>query len=102
MAKGYFDARPVRTPRGRGARGKNTVLALLNEMVASTQRLSLTAQRDHVPRRCRWPGELKALSTQTAGAAPMDRDLGYQKHFRVQRGNNEFANKYSHINGIKC
>ena len=28
-------------------------------------------------------------------------DLGYQKHFRVQHGNNEFANKHSHINGIE-
>ena len=28
-------------------------------------------------------------------------DLGYQKHFRVQHGNNEFANKHSHITGIE-
>ena len=25
----------------------------------------------------------------------------YQKHFNVQHGNNEFANKHSHINGIE-
>ena len=28
-------------------------------------------------------------------------DLGYQKHFRVEHGNNEFANKHPHINGIE-
>lgn len=28
-------------------------------------------------------------------------DIGYQKHFRVQHDNNEFANKHSHINGIE-
>lgn len=28
-------------------------------------------------------------------------DLGYQTHFRVQHGSNEFANKHSHINGIE-
>jgi len=28
-------------------------------------------------------------------------DLGYQKHYRVQHGENEFVNKYCHINGIE-
>jgi len=28
-------------------------------------------------------------------------DLGYQKHSRVEYGNNEFANKQSHMNGIE-
>lgn len=28
-------------------------------------------------------------------------DIGYDKHFRVNRGNNEFANKQTHINGIE-
>ena len=28
-------------------------------------------------------------------------DLGYQKHFRVEHGNNEFANSHCHINGIE-
>ena len=28
-------------------------------------------------------------------------DVGYQKHFRVEHGNNEFANEYTHINGIE-
>ncbi|GHV54808.1 hypothetical protein FACS1894206_08410 [Deltaproteobacteria bacterium] len=27
--------------------------------------------------------------------------LGYQKHFRVEQGANEFADEYSHINGIE-
>jgi transposase len=27
--------------------------------------------------------------------------LGYKKHYRVQHGNNEFANSNSHINGIE-
>jgi transposase len=28
-------------------------------------------------------------------------DLGYKKHYRAQHGNNEFANKTSHINCIE-
>ena len=28
-------------------------------------------------------------------------DMGYQKHFRVEHGQNEFANRHSHINGIE-
>ena len=28
-------------------------------------------------------------------------DFGCQKHYRVQHGNNEFANGHSHINGIE-
>lgn len=28
-------------------------------------------------------------------------DIGYDKHFRVYHGSNEFANKVSHINGIE-
>lgn len=28
-------------------------------------------------------------------------DIGYQKHFRVEHGNNKFANKHSHINGVE-
>jgi len=28
-------------------------------------------------------------------------DIGYQKHFRVNHGDNEFANERSHINGIE-
>ncbi len=28
-------------------------------------------------------------------------DLGCQKHFRVERGNNEFATEHTHINGIE-
>jgi transposase-like protein len=28
-------------------------------------------------------------------------DMGFEKHLRVERGNNEFANSPSHINGIE-
>ena len=28
-------------------------------------------------------------------------DIGYDKHYRVNHGNNEFVNKVSHINGIE-
>lgn len=28
-------------------------------------------------------------------------DLGYQRHSRVEHGNNEFANRHSHINGME-
>ena len=29
-------------------------------------------------------------------------DLGYQKHFRVNHGDNEFATAHSHINGMRA
>ena len=80
LDESYFGARRVRGKRGRGAYGKTIVFGLL--------------------KRC---GKVSAESIiHTDGWRGYDGlvDIGYDKHFRVNHGNNEFANKQTHINGI--
>ena len=98
----YFGARRVRGLRGRGARGKTIVFGLFKrngrvytEVVPDYSKATLQGI-------IRGRVELESI-IHSDGWRGYDGlvDLGYQKHFRVQHGNNEFANKHSHINGIE-
>ena len=98
----YFGARRVKGLRGRGARGKTIVFGLLKrndnvytEIVPNCSRATLQGIiKGHV---C-----LESI-IHSDGWKGYDGlvDVGYQKHFRVEHGNNEFANDKSHINGIE-
>ena len=98
----YFGARRVKGLRGRGARGKTIVFGLLKrqgkiytEIVPDCSRATLQGiirgkvSLETVIHSDGWRGYNGLV------------DLGYQKHFRVEHGNNEFANEYTHINGIE-
>lgn len=98
----YFGARRVRGKRGRGAYGKTIVVGLLKrggkvhaEIVPNCSRKTLRAiilgkvQMESIIHSDRWKGYDGLV------------DLGYQKHYRVHHGNNEFARGKSHINGIE-
>ena len=98
----YFGARRVRGLRGRGARGKTIVFGLFKrqgrvytEIVPDCSRLTLQGiirgrvDPESVIHSDGWRGYNGLV------------DLGYQKHYRVQHGENEFANEHSHINGIE-
>ena len=98
----YFGARRVKGLRGRGARGKTIVFGLFKrngnvytEIVPDCSKSTLQAiirgrvSLESVIHSDGWRGYEGLV------------DLGYQKHFRVEHGNNEFANKQSHINGIE-
>lgn len=60
-----------------------------------------TAQT-HSPGNNSWPcGAWKRYSLWWLAWLRWPGDLGYQKHFRVEHGNNEFANKHSHLYEIE-
>lgn len=100
--EGYFGPRRVKGIRGGGVRGKTIVFGLFKrngrvytEIVPDCSKVTLQAiihgcvERESVIHSDGWYGYDGLV------------DLGYQKHFRTEHGNNEFANKYSHINGIE-
>ena len=98
----YFGAQRVRGKRGRGAYGKTIVFGLLKrhgkvytEIVPDCSKTTLQGIiRGHVD-----------LSTviHSDGWRGYDGlvDIGYDKHFRVNHGANEFAQGERHINGIE-
>ena len=98
----YFGARRVKGVRGRGARGKTIVFGLFKrngrvftEIVPDCSKATLQAiirgrvALESVIHSDGWRGYDGLV------------DLGYQKHFRVEHSNNEFANNHAHINGIE-
>ncbi len=102
LDESYFGAHRVRGKRGRGAYGKTIVFGLLKrggkvytEIVPDCKSLTL---QDIIR------GKVSVESIiHTDGWRGYDGlvDIGYDKHFRVNHGNNEFANKHTHINGIE-
>ncbi len=102
LDESYFGAHRVRGKRGRGAYGKTIVFGLLKrggkvytEIVPDCKAKTLQG----IIR-----GKIAVESViHTDGWRGYDGlvDIGYNKHFRVNHGQNEFANKVSHINGIE-
>ena len=98
----YFGARRVRGKRGRGAYGKTIVFGVLKregkvytEIVPDCSKPTLQAIiRGHV--------EISTV-IHSDGWRGYDGlvDIGFDKHFRVNHGNNEFASGERHINGIE-
>ncbi len=98
----YFGAHRVRGKRGRGAYSKTIVFGLLKhngkvytEIVPDCSKNTLQAIiRGHVDlgtviHSDGWRGDDGLV------------DIGYDKHFRVNHGMNEFADEERHINGIE-
>lgn len=98
----YFGARRVRGKRGRGAYGKTIVFGLLKregkvytEIVPDVKAATLQAvirgrvDINSVIHSDGWRGYNGLV------------DIGYDKHFRVHHGQNEFVRGKSHINGIE-
>ncbi len=102
LDESYFGAKRVRGKRGRGAFGKTIVFGIYKrngkvytEVVPNCSRRTLYAIIK---------GKVDAASTiHTDGFRTYDGivDLGYQKHYRVQHGKDEFAVGTNHINGIE-
>ena len=98
----YFGAHRVRGKRGRGAYGKTIVFGVLKregkvytEIVPDCSKQTLQGIiRGHV--------EVSTV-IHSDGWRGYDGlvDIGFDKHFRVNHGNNEFANGERHINGIE-
>ena len=102
LDESYFGAKRVRGKRGRGAFGKTIVFGIYKrngcvytEIVPNCSRKTLYAIIK---------GRVGVASTiHTDGFRTYDGivDLGYQKHYRVQHGKDEFAVGTNHINGIE-
>ena len=99
----YFGPTRVRGKRGRGAGGKTIVFGLLKrkgkvfvEIVSDVQAKSL------VPI-IRGKTEPSESIIHSDGWKAYDGlvDFGYEKHYRVHHGENEFVRGKSHINGIE-
>lgn len=102
LDESYFGPRRVKGLRGRGAGSKTIVFGIFKrqgrvytEIVPDCSRATLQAvirgrvSLESVIHSDGWRGYNGLV------------DLGYQKHFRVNHGENEFANEGSHINGIE-
>ena len=102
LDESYFGARRVRGKRGRGARGKTIVFGIYKrngcvytQIIPNCKKASLQA----IIR-----GKVDLTSTiHTDGFRSYDGivDMGYQKHYRVQHGKDEFVRGNAHINGIE-
>ena len=102
LDESYFGARRVRGKRGRGASGKTIVFGLLKrdgnvytEIVPDCSKSTLQGIiRGHI--------ELDSVIN-TDGWRGYDGlvDIGFDKHLRVNHGDNEFACGERHINGIE-
>jgi transposase-like protein len=98
----YFGPHRVRGKRGRGAGGKTIVFGILKrqaqvftEIVPNCRKATLQAViRGHVS------PESVIHSDGWRGYDGLV-DVGYEKHFRVNHGANEFARGHRHINGIE-
>lgn len=98
----FFGARRVKGKRGRGASGKTIVFGLLKRNGKVYTRIIPNCSRSTLQAVIR--GKVDFQSTiHSDGWSGYNGlvDLGYKKHYRVQHGNNEFANEKSHINGIE-
>lgn len=102
LDESYFGARRARGKRGRGARGKTIVFGIYKrdgrvytEVVPNCTKAQLQAI-------IRGRVELSA-TIHTDGFRSYDGivHMGYQKHYRVQHGRDEFARGNSHVNGIE-
>lgn len=98
----FFGARRVKGKRGRGAYGKTIVFGIFKrnghvytEIVPDCSKATLQAvirgrvSIDSVINSDGWRGYNGLV------------DVGYEKHFRVQHGQDEFVRGHAHINGIE-
>ncbi|MDR3045230.1 MAG: IS1595 family transposase [Desulfovibrio sp.] len=98
----YFGARRVRGVRGRGARGKTIVFGLFKRQGRVYTEIVPDCSKATLQRIIRGRVDLESV-IHSDGWRSYDGlvDLGYQKHFRVQHSENEFAAEHCHINGIE-
>ena len=98
----YFGARRVKGTRGRGARGKTIVFGLIKRNGKVYTEIVPDCSKATLQGIIRGRVSLESI-IHSDGWRGYDGlvDLGYQKHFRVEHGKNEFATEQSHINGIE-
>jgi transposase-like protein len=98
----YFGAHRIKGRRGRGAFGKTIVFGIFKRNGTVYTEIVPNCSRRTLQGVIRGRVDLETVihSDGWRGYNGLV-DLGYKKHFRVQHGKNEFANKKSNINGIE-
>ena len=98
----YFGPRRVKGKRGRGAGNKTIVFGLYKREGKVYAEIVPDAAAHTLQRIIRGHADIES-AIHTDGWRGYDGlvDLGYEKHFRVNHGRNEFSRGSSHINGIE-
>lgn len=98
----YFGPRRIPGKRGRGASGKTIVFGIFKREGIVYTEIVPNARKKTLQRIIRGKIDPKSI-IHTDGWRGYDGlvDVGYDKHFRVHHGQDEFANSSSHINGIE-
>ena len=102
LDESYFGAKRIRGKRGRGAGGKTIVFGILKrddqvytEIVPNASKATLQKViKGHISAE-------SVINTDGWRGYHGLVDMGYEKHFRVHHGGNEFARGSQHINGIE-
>ncbi len=98
----YFGPRRIPGKRGRGASGKTIVFGIFKRQGKVYTEIVPDARKKTLQRVIR--GKVKPASViHSDGWRGYDGlvDVGYDKHYRVNHGQDEFANGNRHINGIE-
>jgi transposase len=102
LDESYFGARRVRGKRGRGARGKTIVFGVYKRNGRVYTEIVPNCKKGSIQAIIRGKVDL-ASTIHTDGFRSYDGivHMGYQKHYRVQHGQDEFVRGTAHINGIE-
>lgn len=98
----FFGARRVKGKRGRGAYGKTIVFGLVKRQGKVYTQIVPDCAKSRLQAIIRGKVSLDSV-IYSDGFSSYDGlvDVGYDKHFRVDHGKNEFARGHNHINGIE-
>jgi len=98
----YFGPRRVKGMRGRGAAKKTPVFGILKRGGKVYTEIVPDCSRDTLLGIIRGKVDIESVIHSDSWRSYDGLvDFGYEKHFRVNHGNNEFALKSNHINGIE-
>ena len=102
LDESYFGPKRVRGKRGRGAGSKTIVFGVFKRNGCVYTEIVPDAKKKTLLAVLRGRVELNSV-VHTDGWRAYDGlvDMGYEKHFRVNHGDNEFAKGDNHINGIE-
>lgn len=98
----FFGARRVKGKRGRGAYGKTIVFGLIKRQGRVYTQIVPDCAKATLQAIIRGKVTLDSV-IYSDGLKSYDGlvDVGYDKHFRINHGNDEFAQGHNHINGIE-
>lgn len=102
LDESYFGPKRIRGKRGRGAKGKTIVFGVLKRGDSVYTEIVPNASSTALSRVVRGHVAIDSIIN-TDGWRGYNGlvDVGYEKHFRVHHGENEFARGSKHINGIE-